>query len=102
MNISIDNLDLKIDFSATGIDEIIQNIKTILTTPVGTVPFDRDFGIDWSLLDLPVREAKAKLTIEYAEKIRKYEPRVNIKEVAFLTNEHGQLKPRVVIEVVDA
>ena len=94
--------DLKslFNFKATGLDEIIQNINVIMTTPAGTVPFDRDFGIDWSLLDLPIREAKAKLTVEYIEKIQKYEYRVKVQSVSFTTDKAGQLKPKVVIEIV--
>jgi hypothetical protein len=36
--------DVQIDFNAGGNDEIMRKIKAILTTPAGTVPFDRDFG----------------------------------------------------------
>lgn len=100
MSIVIDNDALQINFSATGTEEILQNIKTILTTPASTVPFDRDFGIDWSLVDLPIREAKARLTVEYIEKIRKYEPRAKVKQVTFEANQEGKLIPKVVIDLV--
>ena len=36
------------------IEEVIQNIKTILNTIKGTVPLDRDFGIDKSVIDSPI------------------------------------------------
>lgn len=101
MSIVIDNNALQINFSATGPEEILQNIKTILTTPAGTVPFDRDFGIDWGIVDLPIREAKAKLTVEYIEKIRKYEPRAKVKQITFDANAEGQLIPKVVIDLVN-
>ena len=100
MNININDLKLQIKFSAAGIEEIMQNIKTLFTTPVGTVPFDRDFGIDFSILDLPVLQAKAKLTIEYIEKVKKYEPRVRVTEVTFEANQEGTLNPKVVIDLV--
>jgi phage baseplate assembly protein W len=90
----------KINFLATGADEVIQNVRTIITTPSGTVPFDRDFGIDQSLLDLPIREARARLTVEYIEKIKAYEPRANIKSISFTANKHGQLTPKVVVDIV--
>lgn len=100
MSITLINIDLQVDFTATGTNEVIQNVKTILTTPTGTVPFDRDFGIDWSILDLPIREARAKLTVEYIEKIKLYEPRASVKSISFEANESGQLIPRVVIDIV--
>lgn len=96
----VNNIDLQINFAATGSEEILQNVKTILTTPMGTVPFDREFGIDWSLLDLPIREARAKLTVEYMDKVKKYEPRARVKQVDFEANTEGILKPKVVIDLV--
>jgi len=98
--IELSNVTLQINFAATGADEVIQNVKTIITTPAGTVPFDRNFGIDWSLLDLPIREARAKLTVEYIEKIKKYESRASVKNISFEANGQGQLMPRVVIDIV--
>jgi phage baseplate assembly protein W len=100
VSIELSNVALQINFAAAGADEVIQNVKTIITTPAGTVPFDRDFGIDWSILDLPIQDAKARLTVEYIEKIKKYEPRASIKSVSFVVNEQGQLIPKVVIDIV--
>jgi phage baseplate assembly protein W len=102
MQINLESIEIKVNFSVEGIDEIYQNLKTLFSTPVGTVVFDRDLGIDWSILDLPLPQAKAALTIEYIEKVRKYEPRVKVSEVAFIVDgTNGILKPKVVIEVVD-
>lgn len=82
-------------------DEIYRNVQTIINTPAGTVPFDRDFGIDWSLLDMPIAQAKARLTIEYIEKIRRYEPRAKVKEIDFVDDPlNGTIKPKVVIGIV--
>lgn len=94
--------NVEIDFSASGNSEIIQNIKVILTTPAGTVPFDRDFGIDMEILDAPVALAKAKLTVEYIKKVKKYESRAKVEKVTF-TNDvfNGYLVPKVVIGLVD-
>ncbi len=90
--------DVVIDFSAGGNSEILQNIQVILTTPAGTVPFDRDFGIDMSVLDSPIGVAKAKLTVEYIKKIKKYEPRAEVKKVSFTTDAiSGLLVPKVVV-----
>ena len=49
--------------------EIIQNIKTILTTLQGTVPLDRDFGIDGTLIDKVVNTKQDVIKIPYLCKI---------------------------------
>ena len=63
--------------------EIIQNVKTILATAMGTVPLDRDFGIDTSLIDLPMSVIKPLLIKEVKEKIEKYEPRVKFVSISW-------------------
>lgn len=94
--------EVKIDMNAAGNHEIIRNIEFILTTPVGTVPFNRDFGIDMRVLDAPLGIAKAKLTVEYAKKIKKYEPRAKVKRITFDNGPiNGYLVPKVVIGLVD-
>lgn len=82
---------------AEGKEEIMQNLKTLLTTPAGSVAFDREFGIDTSFIDMPIEIAKARITAEYIEKINKYENRVKISEIIFETKDNI-LIPKVVIE----
>ena len=74
------------DFSwqpTTEAEEIIQNVRTILTTRRGSVPLDRAFGIDTVLIDLPVTAIKGRLTKEIIEAVERFEPRVEVKEVKF-------------------
>ena len=74
------------DFSwqpETELEEIIQNVRTILTTRRGSVPLDRSFGIDTALIDLPVTVIKGRLTTEIIEAVERFEPRVEVKEVKF-------------------
>jgi phage baseplate assembly protein W len=98
MSVIIDNTQLVINFNASGNEEIIQNVRTLFATPIGTVPFDREFGIDVSFLDLPIVQAKAKLAMEYVKKIRKYEPRAKIEKVTFTDDAlNGSLTPKVVL-----
>lgn len=86
------------DFAAAGNEEIMQNVKVILSTPAGTVPFDREFGVSIDLIDLPMDRAKGQLTVEYIKKVRKYEPRAKVKKVTFeYDGVVGILRPKVVI-----
>ena len=95
-----------IDFGPPdAISEILQNIRMILTTPVFSVPLDRDFGIDFTLLDNPQPMAMAKLSDQIFQAIRKFEPRAEIIEIDYLHDAgdliDGKIVPRVRIGEVD-
>ena len=93
----------KINFGATGVEEVLQNVRMILTTPIFTVPLDREFGVDYSMLDMPMETAQALLRAEIYAKIRRYEPRATITDVSFeqstLDHLDGRMIPRVRLEV---
>lgn len=90
------NLD---NISITGTNkDIIDNLKTIFTTPQGTVPFDRSFGIDISILDEPINLAQGRLTVEFIKKVQLYEPRVKVKEVTFELDKNNNYLPKVRVE----
>lgn len=70
----------------TEIEEVLQNIKTILSTYKGTVPLMRDFGINPNLIDqLQTESFKQKLKSEIITQIEKYEPRVKVKKTSLYT-----------------
>lgn len=92
------NLDNTV-ITGTTSNEIIQNINNIITTPQGTVPLDRNFGIDISILDEAINLVPGKLTVELVKKIQLYEPRVKVKEVTFTADEYGNLIPKVRVEL---
>lgn len=52
----------------------------------GTVPTDRSFGIDTSILDLPANLAKPKIITEFAKSISRFEPRARLKSCTFNDN----------------
>ena len=80
----------------------IANCLNILyRTPVESVALDRDFGLDWSFLDLPLPAAKARLEAELIQKTMKYEPRVRVSEIFWeYAGRDGKMKPKVVLEIV--
>jgi len=67
-------------YGARGIVEVLQNVRTLFTTRAGTVPLDRELGIDMSLIDDPLPTARAKLQVEMVQKLKRYEPRARISE----------------------
>lgn len=99
--VSADESSIKI--GARGRDEIVQNIRMILTTIRGTLYLDRNFGLDPDLIDTPQLQAMIRYREEIVNQIEKYEPRVNVVEINFITNNNdamnGALTPVVKIEI---
>lgn len=89
-----------IENSAGELDGSIKEALSLLyNTRAGECALDRDFGLDWSIVDLPLPEAKARLAAEIITKTRKYEgDRADVSSVSFLVKEDGVLVPKVVIE----
>lgn len=87
----------KIDFSpGSELEEIIQNVRTIVTTPIYTVPLDRMFGLDAELVDLPIPVLQAKLTSKIVTAVQKFEPRVLVTGVSYSGDAmDGTLRPTV-------
>ena len=68
-----------VDFApASRTAEILQNVRTILTTLKKSVPMDREFGISGEVIDLPIASAQARLTSEIVAAVNKYEPRAQV------------------------
>jgi uncharacterized protein len=89
----------EVDFGATGIKEIIQNVSFILSTVIFSCPLDREFGITPDL-DSPVTIAQATNAANIIQAIQEYEPRAIVDEVLFEGNAlDGQLKPIVRITI---
>lgn len=79
-----------------AVEEIVQNVATILTTARGSCPLYREFGIGAEELDAPQNIAQAKLTAEIARQIGLYEPRATLKKIKY---GGGKDKLSVIVEV---
>lgn len=86
---------------ANETEEILQNVRTILTTTKYSVPLDRNFGLNADVLDMPLHIMRARLTAEIINAIHRYEPRVKVKKIFYQADaQDGIVKPivRVVIK----
>ena len=102
MEIWIDNTPKPIKLGLTGIEEIAQNIHLILSTPKGSVPLDRNFGINWDLIDKPFPATIQLLKAEVVKAIETYEPRVKVKEVKVKdATPDGQLSIGVLVTILN-
>jgi phage baseplate assembly protein W len=90
----------KINFGAGGVEEILQNVRMIVTTPKYSVPLDREFGINAAILDKPLPVARAGLAAAITDAVRRYEPRVAVTGIEFggdgIT---GSLVPKVKVRL---
>lgn len=94
----------EIDFApTTEIEEILQNVRTILTTRLGSVPLARDLGLTWEHVDKPLPVAKVLQQAAITEAIEEAEPRVRVESVMFDNSEaealNGILTPRVIVSI---
>lgn len=73
-----------IKFGLTGAEEIVQNVRTILSTIRMTAPLARELGIDGTIIDEPIEIAKVRLTSAVVAAIIEGEPRASVTEVQFV------------------
>lgn len=95
---TLKDVEFEVNGSLDQQEDILRCVRNIILTPAGSVPLDRDFGIDQSFLGYPIDAAKNLLAVEIIEKIEKYEPRVSVLEVDFTpAAADGQIMAKVVI-----
>ena len=74
-----------------GFDHVVQSIRDILTTPIGSRVLRRVYGSQIpALLDRPMnRDTTLDFIICTAEALDKWEPRVRVERVVFVEAEAG-------------
>lgn len=83
----------------TTVEEVLQNVRTIISTIKYEIPLDRGFGIDGDVVDMPMQQAQAKLTQEIFRAVRQYEPRAIIESISFSGDEFGRLMPTLEVSI---
>lgn len=83
------------------VNSVLQNIAVILSTPKGSVPLYRDFGLDWRFLDKPVPVAKVLMLPYVREAVDRWEPRARVVRIDFDEDpaRPGRLIPTVEVEI---
>ena len=72
---------------ASVLEEVLQNVYTILTTVRYSVPLERGFGLDGELIDLPIPVAQAKMSASILQQIAKYEPRCKVVRISYVNQD---------------
>lgn len=100
-------IDLNNDvvIGAEGVERIAQQVRTVLKTVKGTVPFNRDFGIDFSFIDKPIPVARALAISSVIEEVEKQVDGIEVIDVSFPDDSElvkGVLKPKVEIKIIES
>lgn len=89
----------EIDYGATGVREILQNVAFIMSTVAMDCPLDRVFGIE-SVVDKPITIFKAIYSARVVEAISRYEPRANVEAIEVSgVAEQGLVKAKVQVSI---
>ncbi|MEG0422872.1 MAG: hypothetical protein RR589_18410 [Hafnia sp.] len=85
----------------TLVEEVLQNVSTILATQIGTVPYSRKLGVTSGLVDSLTPIFIATATREIIQKVGEFEPRAVIHSVSFekANASDGVIRPKLVIGV---
>lgn len=84
------------------VEEVLQNVSVIISTPKFSVPLDRGMGLAQRFLDKPIQVAQSILISEVMDAIEEYEPRAEIENVTFeLGDRPGLLIPVVEVNITD-
>lgn len=87
---------------ATGLAGLAQEIRTVLATRKGSVPLDRDFGLNWDFVDMPQPMAMQHMIAEIGQQLERYVPRIRVTDISFARTDEaadGVLLPRVSVEI---
>lgn len=83
------------------VSSVLQNIAVILSTPKGSVPLYRSFGLDTTFLDKPTPVARVMMIPAVREAIQEWEPRATVLDVLPTEDpsQPGKLMPTVEVEI---
>lgn len=80
-----------------SIDSATQKrISRLLSTPAGSVPFDRAFGVDTSFIDDAPAALEGAMMVAFSRAILEYYPAYTISDISFVVD-GSQITPTVVI-----
>lgn len=96
--------DEKTSFSLCENDDIkavLQNVHLLLTTPKGSVPMYREFGLKQDFVDKPIPVAQTLMTSYIREALEEFEPRAKFVGITFVedNNSPGRIIPVLEVEI---
>jgi len=86
-----------LEYVGGGVRELDRQIALLLSTREGSIPLDREFGLDLDFVDRPAAVVKSLYTAEVTKKVARFIPSVRVREVQWTGTPEGKLQPRVVV-----
>lgn len=91
-------IELNSDYECELRKEILEHVGFMLSSFRGTIPMNREIGIDPDTASAISFEARAKYTVGAMEMIDKFEDRATVESVDFVEEEGtGKFIPKVVL-----
>lgn len=78
--------------------EILDKVMFLLSCVKGTIPMNRNVGLDPDVISAPAWQAQNLYTISAIELIDEFEPRATVEEIVFDESSDGNLIPKVVLQ----
>ena len=88
-----------IDWNATGIEQIKNNVLNILRTRLGEVPYMPTLGLSFDYVDTPLTWAKAQLVAEIRRQLTQWQPDAMLDDLRIVREESGDYQIEVVISL---
>ncbi len=90
------DFELEYTFQDDNMEKLDRQLALLLSTPEGTMPLDREFGIKMNFVDKPPEVVKSLYTAEVTKKIPRFIPWVRVYAVNWRIGKQGHIKPKVV------
>ena len=91
-------------YPQTVAEEVVQNVRTILATRVGTVPLDRALGSSWDMIDQALPAAMQLARADVFDALERFEPRAVVESIRWEQAEDAQdgvLHPVLTVGLAD-
>lgn len=79
-NVTLNPTEIKL-MPASTVEEILQNVRTIIRTMRGSVPMYREFGISTEIIDAPANVVRSRFMAAAVDAINRFEPRAKLKKI---------------------
>ena len=96
-NLQLYDFKLEYTFQDNALAELDRQLALLLSTQVGTMPLDREFGIQQNYVDKPPEVVKSLYSAEVTIMVPQFIARVLVYQVTWSYGEQGHIKPKVVI-----
>ena len=95
--IEVDTPQALLLFHESWLAKTAEEIHIVLNTPIGSIPCNRNFGIDMSYMHLPANAAMSAYASAAAEAIESFVPGLRVNQVLFNNDSAApeNLKPTI-------